>query len=234
MKATLCNKQEIATGMWYFEFDLYEEINFKAGQFFRLTHTNLRETDTRGNKRYFGFLNTPAQNKKAMMVTMAGVSAYKRSLMESPNGTEMEIGEVGGSMVLPDDPASELVFVTEGIGIAPLISIFREVKEKSLGTKITLIYINRDEASTGFLEELKGYASENPNIKVAATMISDPQWSGEMRPLSGELVKAYVDNLQAKTYFVTGSVKFVPGAVRTIKELGVDPAKIKFEIFTGY
>jgi ferredoxin-NADP reductase len=234
MKAKIIEKKEIAQEILYVRFATDEDLNFTAGQFFSLTLINPPFSDSRGNSRFFGFVNSPTQNRTIEMVTCLGMSSFKKTLSEMPLGTEVEIGSIGGTINLPSDTAKPLIFITEGIGIAPLMSIIRLVNEKSLAYKITLIYSNKDKASAVFLDELESIANSNPDFKLIATMIQDNNWTGEKRRIDTQLLKEYLSSVNDNLYFVTGTSQFVPNIIKALLELGVIMGQIKLEVFTGY
>jgi ferredoxin-NADP reductase len=233
MKAKIIQKEEIAEGTLYTKFSLDSKISFKAGQFFRLTLLNPPFTDNRGNGRFLGFINSPTQNNIIETTIRLGTSAFKRSFHEVPIGTEVEIGEVGGEMTLPENTETPLVIVTGGIGIVPYISMFRVIKEKLLPHKITLIYSNTKESWAIFLDELGSYA-QSESFNLIPTMTQDKSWQGEKRRIDKEFLREKLPNLKTSLIYISGTPRFVPAIVKVVKELGVDQTKLKFEVFAGY
>ena len=235
MKVNLTAKKQIAEGTLYVEFATGgEQIDFKPGQFFRLTWTQMLYMDERGNSRFLGFVNIPNGAGVAASVTRMGPSAFKKSLADARLGTEAEIDGVGGKMMLPEETDCELVIVTGGIGIAPIMGLLRWEKEKSLGHKILLIDSNTNRARAIFLEELRGYENSLPKFKLVATMTQDPDWGGETGRIDTQFLKEKISPGNNNIYFVTGTPRFVPDMVKHLRELGVNPSQMKFEIFTGY
>jgi ferredoxin-NADP reductase len=234
MKGKLSRKEEIAEGTLLTEFALNEEVNFKAGQFFKLTLIDPPYTDERGNGRFLGFINKPSRNKVVETVTRLGPSAFKRYLHEAPLGIEAEIGEIGGEMTLPEDTNTPWVIVAGGIGIVPYMSMFRVIKEKSLPYNITLIYSNTKQSWAIFMDELEGYAKENPNFSLIATMTQDSDWQGEKRRIDEGFLREKLADVDGKLLYVSGTPRFVPSMVKALKAIGVPQNRLKFEIFTGY
>jgi ferredoxin-NADP reductase len=225
MKAFLSKRREITPGTWYAEFSTEEEINFRAGQVFSVTLINPPFTDQRGNRRIFGFVNNPEKNLTAALITRNGPSAFKKSLLKMCIGGEAEIDDISGNMTLPENTDVPIVIIAGGIGIAPYISIFREIKNKKLPYKITLIDANTNMTTAIFWDELAAITKENPNIKLITTLTDGAG-------LSEEIIR---ENLQTgAVYYVSGTPRFVPTIVRILKKSGILPGQIKFEIFTGY
>lgn len=234
MKAKIVQKEEIAEGTLYTKLSLDEEISFKAGQFFRLTLLNPPHTDERGNGRFLGFINSPSQNKLIETVTRLGPSAFKRYLNEAPLDTEVEIDGIDGDMILPENTQVPWVVITGGIGIVPYMSMFREIKEKALPYKITLIFSNTRKSWAIFMDELYAYAQEDRDFSFIPTMTQDPNWQGEKRRIDATYLKEKLPNPENNLYYVSGTPRFVPSIVTALKSLGVPQDKLKFEIFTGY
>jgi ferredoxin-NADP reductase len=225
MLVKIINKKEIAAGTIEVELTSTEEVIFNAGQFFSLSLINPTFSDDRGNRRMFGFVNSPAEKKLVRFVTRTGISTFKKYLLETKIGTEMEISGIGGSMVLPEDTGIPLNIITGGIGIAPYLSMFAQIQEKSLPHKIKLIYANTNRAVAIYLDELEVYSEINPNIKLISELTDG-------NGLNEETVKNNLD-FNAK-YYISGTPRFVPAMVRILRKLGVLPTQMKFEIFTGY
>jgi len=234
MKAILTKKEDAAEGTMYTEFITEEEIKFAPGQFFRLSLINPIYTDNRGNSRFFGFINTPSQVKLAATITRNGPSAFKRSMFEALPGMEAEIDGINGNIVFSDDLDKVIVIVTGGIGVAPIMSLLRWENQESRGHKILLINSNTNRKRAIFLEELREYEHAIPNFKLEATMTQDPDWGGETRRIDADYLKEKINLGEDNMYYITGTPRFVPDMVKHLRGIGADPAKMKFEIFTGY
>ena len=235
MKVKIQDKKEIAKGTLQVTFDSsVEEVRFKAGQFCRVTLINPPYSDMRGDKRFLGFTTSPSQKNTFSVATRLGVSAFKKSLAGLSLGTEVEIGEIDGRLILPEDKSKHIVFVAGGIGIAPIMGLLRFCHEESWPYNITLIYSNTNREWAPFLEELEGFVKETQKFKLIATMTQDPQWQGERRRVDGEFVKEYFPNIEENLYFVAGTPRFVPAVFKEIRDIGVPILNLRMEIFTGY
>ncbi len=228
-------KKEIAKGTLMVVFDLLgQELNFKPGQFSKVTLINPPYSDDRGNNRFLGFTTSPSDKGSFAIVTRMGISAFKRSLAELPIGTEVEIGGIDGRINLPEDRNQPLVYVTGGIGITPIMGILRFCHGNSWPYTITLVFSNKNRESAPFFEELEGFTKETKKFHLIATMTQDPQWPGEKRKINAQFIKDYFPQPEKNIYFVTGTPRFVPNVFLEIKNAGVPIQNIKMEIFTGY
>lgn len=235
MRVKIKDREEIAKNTLLVTFDLLgQALNFKAGQFCRITLINPPYNDSRGNSRFLGIVTSPSEKGIFSILTRMGVSAFKKSLAELPIGTEVEVGEIDGHIILPEDRKKSVVFVAGGIGIAPVMGVLRFCQEQNWPYMITLVYSNEDSESAPFLDELKRMAEGNQKFKLVATMTQDAAWIGEKRRINSQFIKDYFPEPDKNIYFVTGTPRFVPAVFREIKGAGVPAQSITMEIFTGY
>lgn len=235
MKAKIVDKKIIAVNTLWVKFDLLgKEINFKPGQYFYLSLVNSPYKDLRGNERHFSIVNSPNQKTIIEMATRISDSAFKKSLDEASIESEVEIGMIGGSFILPKSVEKPLIFISGGIGITPFMSMLKFINEGKLLYKIILIYSNRNKESTAFFEELNNVFKENQNLKVIFTMTDNNEWQGEKRIIDGQFIKDYVSDLENSVFMTAGPPKMVEAIVKILKDLGIKSKNIVSENFTGY
>lgn len=238
MRAKIKDKKEIAKDTLLVTFDLLgEKINFKPGQYFFITLLNppYIDNDDRGSRRHFSIVNSPTQNNRIEMATRIRTeSAFKKSLRDLPVGSEVEIGPIQGTFILPDNLIRPLVFVAGGIGITPFMSILRFIKDKNLPCKITLIYSNREQKSAAFLNELTSMEKQIHDFKLIATMTRDKNWIGEKRRIDEKFIKDYFKNPNDNTCMIASPPKMVEEVIKVLISAEVKEENIKSETFSGY
>lgn len=237
MRANIDRKKEIASGILEVVFEILdqENLDFKPGQYFFINLINPPYNDNRGTRRHFTFINSPNEKGIVRMATRLGVSAFKRSLLELPVGSEVEIGPIGGKFILPADQHSPFVFIAGGIGITPFLSMLAYIREESLDVAIKLIYSNRDSLSAAYLDLLYSFLKNNPLMELILTMTQDPSWGGENRRVDGAFIKSYLSgDVNSYSYFLSGPPGFVEASVSDLNSLGVCSLNIKTENFAGY
>jgi ferredoxin-NADP reductase len=221
MKAKIKERKEISEGFLSVTFDLLgQEVNYKAGQFFSLTLLNPPHTDNRGNSRFLGIVNSPLERGIISILTMTGVSAFKKSLAELPIGTEVEISGIDGHIILPKEKTQPVVFLTSSVGIAPIMSILRWSNEEKWPYSMTLVSLHNP-SPLPFLDELKTYAKDNAKFQLIETETIDEVFIKENFP-----------NADENIYFVTGAAKIVLPIFKTLKGFAI--GHVTMEIFTGY
>lgn len=236
MKAVIKRKKEIAKGTLLVTFDLLgKKIDFKPGQFFFLTIPKLNYPDRDGNIRHFSIVNSPNEEGIITMATrVRQESGFKKTLAELSLGSKVEVGYALGNFTLPKNYENLLVFIAGGIGITPFISMLSYIVEEHLPYKITLIYSNRDKASTAFLDELTRIKSRNKNFKLVLTMTQDQKWRGEKNRIDRQFIKRHIPDFRTRVFYVAGPPDFNEAIIKSLKDLKIEGKNIIFENFFGY
>jgi ferredoxin-NADP reductase len=236
VRATVKEKQEVAKGTLLVTFDLLgEEVEFRPGQYFFVTLPDLGHQDEKGLRRHISVVTSPSERGVLGLATRLRDSAFKRSLTEIPVGTEVEVEPPKGKFVLPEDMSRPLVFVAGGIGITVFRSMIRYIRDERLPYEVTLVYSNRDRASTAFFDELRELEREAPSLRLVLTMTDDPDWGGETRRIDAQFFRDYFgEDLNRYTFMVAGPPRMVEGMKDALREAGVDDANVIADSFTGY
>lgn len=236
MQARIKEKREVAKGTLLVTFDLLgEEVAFSPGQYFYVTLPSLGDEDDKGLRRHISVVTSPNEQGVLGLATRMRDSAFKRTLRELPVGSEVEVEPPEGDFGLPEDPSRPLVFVAGGIGITVFRSMLRFIHEERLPYRVTLIYSNRDRASTAFLDELRELEQTLPELRLVLTMTQDPGWEGETRKVDAELVKEYLgDDLDRYTFLVAGPPAMAEGVQGALREAGVRDENVTAERYSGY
>ena len=236
MRARIKEKQEVAKGTLLVTFDLLgEEMDFRPGQYFHVTLPNLGDEDDEGLRRHITVVTSPNEKGVLGFATRMRDSAFKRTLRKLPVGSEVDVEPPKGSFGLPEDPSRPLVFVAGGIGITVFRSMLRYIHEERLPYLVTLIYSNRDRASTAFLDELRELEQALPDLRLVLTMTQDPGWEGETRKVNAAFVKDYLsDDLNRYTFLVAGPPAMAEGVQGALQKAGVRDENVITERYSGY
>jgi ferredoxin-NADP reductase len=236
VRARIKDKLEVAKGTLLVTFDLLgEEMDFRPGQYFHVTLPNIGDDDDKGLRRHITVVTSPNEKGVLGFATRMRDSAFKRTLRELPVGSEVEVEPPKGSFGLLQDPSRPLVFVAGGIGITVFRSMLRYIDEERLPYRVTLIYSNRDRASTPFLDELRELEQALPDFRLLLTMTQDPGWEGETRKVDGEFVQDYLgDDLNRYTFLVAGPPAMAEGVQDALQKAGVQDENVIAERYSGY
>jgi len=236
VRARIKEKREVAKGTLLVIFDLLgQEVDFKPGQYFFVTLTDPPYDDERGARRHFSVITSPNERGVLGFCTRLRDSAFKRSLVELPVGTDAEVEEPKGSFLLPEDTTRPYVFLAGGIGITVFRAMLRYIAEEDLPHRVTLIYSNRDRDSTPFLEELSELDRARGNFRLVPTMTEDPSWTGERRRIGPELLQEHLDgDLRSYAYLVAGPPSMVAAVEETLRDAGIPDEQVSADRFSGY
>jgi ferredoxin-NADP reductase len=235
VRATIKEKTEIARGTLLVIFDLQgQQADFSAGQYFWVELLDPPYDDEKGPRRHITVVTSPTELGVLGLATRIRDSAFKRSLEELEVGAEVEVEQPKGEFVLPEDADRPYVFVAGGIGITVFRSMLRYIADEQLPYRVTLLYSNRDRASTAFMDELHELERVIPGLKVVFTMTGDPDWEGENRRVDGEFLRDHVDDVTGSTYLVAGPPPMVEGVVEALQAAGVPEDQVRPDRFSGY
>ena len=236
MRALIKEKREVAKGTLLVLFDLQgAEVDFRPGQYFWVELLDPPYDDEKGPRRHISVVTSPTERGVLGLCTRLRDSAFKRSLVELPVGTEVEVEQPKGDFALPDDTATPYAFVAGGIGITVFRSMLRYIDDERLPYRVTLVYSNRDPASAAFLDELRAVEQRNSNITLVLTMTDDPSWEGETRQVDARLLRDHLgDDLGAFSYLLAGPPAMVEGVVHTLHEAGIPDEQVRADSFSGY
>jgi ferredoxin-NADP reductase len=236
VRAQIKEKREVAKGTLMVVFDLLgEEVEFRAGQYFFVTLLDPPYEDEKGARRHITVVTSPNERGVLGLCTRLRDSAFKRSLVELPEGSAVEVEEPKGNFVLPEDTDRSYVFIAGGIGITVFRVMLRYIAEENLPHRVTLLYSNRNRESAAFLDELAELDRANPNFRLVATMTEDPEWEGETRRIDADVLRDHLgDDLNSFTYLVAGPPAMVEGIVEMLQEAGIPEGQLTADRFSGY
>jgi ferredoxin-NADP reductase len=228
MKARLKERHQVADGTGAFTFELTEPFTFEAGQTCDFTIDGPMYSDEAGNARTFSITSSPADLPSITIATRLTGSAFKRSLLDSPLGLDVDVDGPYGSFTLHHNAAKPAVMLAGGIGITPFRSIVKNATEKKLPHRIVLLYSNRTPASTAFLDDLTGWAKQNSNVTIV------PVYTDQTGFITADIIKQHAPDLPTAIAYAAGPAPFVTAMRTAALAAGVDPDQIRTEEFPGY
>jgi ferredoxin-NADP reductase len=235
VKARIKEKRDVAKGTLMVVFDLLgEEVDFQPGQYFWVTLLDPPYEDEKGPRRHITVVTSPTERGVLGLATRLRDSAFKRSLAELPEGTEVEVEQPKGSFVLPQETDKHYVFLAGGIGITVFRSMLRYIADEGLPHRVTLVHSNRDRESTAFYDELRELEAANANLEIVFTMTEDSGWDGETRRIDAEMLRDHLGDLDTYTYFIAGPPGMVEGVSGALQEAGIPEDQTRSQGFSGY
>jgi ferredoxin-NADP reductase len=224
IQAKIKNRKKVAEGTYKVDFSVAEKVDFIAGQHTGVWLPKFIHEDSRGNFRLFSICSSP-NNKKEISITFRDRgSGFKRTLLELPIGTEVNLMKPAGFFVLPADGKQKVGFIAGGIGITPFMSMINFATEEKTTNKIVLYYVNSSAETAAFLPELKELEKKNKNFSLN-NFIGREKFTEAMKKMK---------NQEEFLWYIAGP----PGMVAEMRNIlflnKVNPAKILTEEFEGY
>lgn len=150
------------------------------------------------------------------------VSLYLHDVIKE--GDTLEISPPAGEFVL--DPAKETpaAFVSAGVGITPMMSMFETVAALNPSRPTVFLHGARNEKLGAFRNEVESYAAQMSSVKLKFVYSDQPDGK-----ITKDLLEQYVD-LSGDVY-VCGPVPFMETVIRDLKALGLRDEQLHYEFF---
>jgi len=230
-EVTLRRRETVAEGTLAFYFDKPAGFSHDAGQNVMLSLIEPPPMDESGPSRPFTLASAPHE-PELMIATRMRDSTFKRHLGAMPLGKRLEMDGPGGLMVLHEDASRPAVFLAGGIGITPFLSMARDAAKRNLPHRIVLFYSNRRPQDAAFRAELERLQSDR--FRLVTTMTDAPDWRGERRRISRELLAEHLPDLRLPVYYFAGPPGMTMAVQGMLGELGVAEDDMRSEEFYGY
>lgn len=144
-------------------------------------------------------------------------------------GDRVRVSQGQGPFVYLPEMSDNVVLIGGGVGVTPLLSIFRHVRDARLATRVHLVYSVSDSREILFREELEAAARSHDNLHVSFTVTRpDPAWhglTGRIDPLKLHALDVPDDTL----YYLCGPKGMVEDISALLHGLGVPMSRIIFE-----
>ena len=145
-------------------------------------------------------------------------------------GQRIRVNGPLGRFTFPDRPAERaFLFIAGGTGIAPLRGMLRHARAVRQPGSYRLLYSARTPDDFPYLPELRGMARRGElRLMVTATRAGDDRWKGGRGRIAVAQIAALLDN-PATLCFVCGPAAMVDEVPAMLRELGIEPGRIRLE-----
>jgi predicted ferric reductase len=129
--------------------------------------------------------------------------------------------------------AADLVFVAAGVGITPLMSMLRYMRDHREECRVLLIYANRGAADIVFRSELASIQADGcPALKTVHVLSQPPaDWDGPTGRLDTESLRSLCGGFAGKTFFLCCPPPLASALIRGLRGAGVGPGRIHADYF---
>lgn len=195
--------------------DTNKIINFKPGQFaFFSILQNQRDEHP------FSILEQEGPHIK---VGIKVLGAFTLELTQLKVGTEISVFGPFGTFAGNIDRASDMVWISGGIGITPFLSMIKSLKQDQ---KVTMIHTARIDESKIFTSLFEKYTSFFPNFKFVI------HYSGLAGRLNSENLKKYTEFSSQTFVYICGPAEMMQDLSNNLPKNGVKQKRIIYEDFS--
>ena len=203
------------------------EIDFLPGQYLDLFIDSFGFNEGAG----YSITSTPLE-KGTISIAVKKLPEAKSAIYlheKAQVGNTFVLVGPGGEFHYKEGEGRSVVLIAGGIGITPLISMFRYVREARLAVKLVLLYSARVPSEFAFYDELKAASAQSPNITCHFTVTRQEEtWDGPVGRVDHGLLRDYAAD-EDSVFYICGPDEMPDETAEVLKELGVEESRINTE-----
>ncbi|MEW6132836.1 MAG: FAD-dependent oxidoreductase [Pseudomonadota bacterium] len=185
-----------------------------------------------GDIKTSGYSITTSPTQKGVVglaIKTSSTHPVTRWLHAASVGDTIDITRGQGPFVFLPDMGEDIVLIGGGVGVTPLLSIFRFVRDASPETHATLYYSVSEPDEILFCEELEQAARRHNNLSLEIT-VTQPcaAWRGQTGRIN-KLKLAALNAAPDALFYLCGPPGMVDDMENYLRDLGVPPSRIIFE-----
>jgi ferredoxin-NADP reductase len=224
---TLKKKEELASGIYDFEFATDQGMPFKPGQYMEFTMEH-PDQDSRGIRRYLTIASSPTeQDMKLGIKFYDKPSSFKKYLMQVKPGHKIVASQLAGDFTLPKDKNKKLVFIAGGIGATPFRSMIKYMLDTKDKRSVALFYLNKNRDDIAY-KDIFDKAEQQLDVKVVYSIFDIPPAS-YYRQIAEE-----VPDFKERFFYISGPNSMVNAFYANLRKIGVKRSYIKTDYFPGF
>jgi Na+-transporting NADH:ubiquinone oxidoreductase subunit F len=131
------------------------------------------------------------------------------------------------------DTGAPILFIAGGSGMAPILSIVKDMKEKKIDRRAFYFFGAASQKDLFYVKELTQMQDELTRFTFVPALSHEPDdtgWRGE-RGLITEVVRRHMTDLAGFEAYLCGSPGMINACVTVLKEGGIPEEKIYFDKF---
>jgi len=205
-------------------------FDYFPGQFHFIT---LHRNNLPVEEHHWTISSSPTE-KNHITSTIKELGDFTKTIGQTKQGDTATLhGAFGHFSYVFHPEEKDLVFLAGGIGITPLMSMLRHMRDTKSTLPVLLIYANKQEIV--FHEELlEMERGQHPRLKVV-NVLSHPSadWKGERGHVDSEKLDRYLGHqLKGKSFYLSGPAGLVELFTKELQRLKIPKSKIHIEIFS--
>ncbi|MDJ0330262.1 NO-inducible flavohemoprotein [Planococcus sp. S3-L1] len=139
-------------------------------------------------------------------------------------GDHVEISAPAGVFVLDMTKTSPVAFISGGVGITPMMSMFETVAKSTPERPTTFLHGARNPLQQAFDNDIQVYAEMMDDARYKAVYSDEPNGF-----ITREMLEEYVD--PASDVYVCGPALFMEIMIRELHRMGIPEEQIHYEFF---
>jgi len=203
---------------------------YLPGQYQYLT---LQRSGERGEEHPYTLSSSPTQ-EGVLCSTIKASGDFTRTIGRTkPGDTVLVEAPFGRFSCLLYPEEQELVFLAGGIGITPMLSMMRFLRDTGSTQKVLLLYSNSTAEDIAFRDELRDMES-GLSLETHLFLSKPPKdWTGESGRIDGATLHRLVGEGANRGFYICGPGAFISSMTSLLRESGVANERIHFESFSS-
>jgi 3-phenylpropionate/trans-cinnamate dioxygenase ferredoxin reductase subunit len=180
-------------------------------------------------------ISSSSENAKSISFTIKELGDFTRTIKEMQPGQTIYLDGPFGSFSVDRHPhAKGYVFIAGGIGITPVMSMLRTLKDRFEKRPLLLIYGNNSWEDVTFREEIESL-KQSLNLQVVHVLARPPEdWQGERGFITPEILDRYLPKERKNNFyeiFICGPPLMMDAVEKTLPQLGFSMGDFHSERF---
>ncbi len=223
----LKEKTKLTDDVYDFVFTADKKLNFKAGQYLEWTFGH-KNTDTRGNRRYFTIASSPTENEIRIGIKFSKKrgSSFKREISDMKIGDKIVASQLAGDFTMPKD-TGKFVFIAGGVGITPFRSMIKYLIDTNQKMDIVLMYSDKKTNDFVYKDVFKKAVGE---LGLKAIYF-ETEKEGRM---TADVIKKRIPDYKERIFFLSGPHGMVSNFEKSLAEMKLPKKQIKVDYFPGF
>ncbi len=206
----------------------HKGMNFRPGQFAWLT---IEKSPFSIREHPFSF-SSSAMNPGRLGMTIKKLGDFTSKIDEIKPGARAYIDGPYGTFTIDRHRSQGYVFIAGGVGITPIMSILRTMRDRLDMRPVILFYGSRTLEDATFLEEIEDM-KKGLNLKVVYILEQAPDgWDGEKGFITAEVMARHLSEQRLDyEYLVCGPQPMQIAVKRALDRLGIPLERVQSESF---
>ncbi len=208
-------------------------FNYQPGQFQFITFHRAGHLPV---EEHHWTISSSPTDKSHVSSTIKALGDFTSTIGETKSGDTASIHAPFGRFSYAFHPNEKaFVCIVGGIGITPIISMLRHMRDVRATFPVLLLYANHSEGDIVFRKELSEIAAgQYPRLHVVHVLDHpDPAWTGEKGTIDREKLERYCGKLLKDRYFyICGPKRMLETEMNLLHALGVQKKKMHYELFS--